>query len=131
MSLFAFFISFLFSSVSLSDLGGGVYTYFSIFQFCIGVILSSNTITKFLFNFCVQCSVKRVDEVVRYPHHVTQDQFSLVAERVLGIPEDNFTTNIKFFNRILHVSNFSTINTFPTSNFLDDDHRTSQTDCSF
>jgi hypothetical protein len=34
--------------------------------------------------------LKKVDEVVRHLHRVTQDQLSLVSERVSGIPEDNF-----------------------------------------
>jgi hypothetical protein len=42
-------------------------------------------------------TVKRVDEVVRHPHLVTKDQFSLVSEKVFGIPEDNFTINIELF----------------------------------
>jgi hypothetical protein len=42
-------------------------------------------------------TVKRVDEVVRYLHRVTQDQFSLVSEKVSGIHEDNFTVNIELF----------------------------------
>jgi hypothetical protein len=42
-------------------------------------------------------TVKRVDEVVRHPHLVTQDQFSLVSEKVFGIPEEIFTINIELF----------------------------------
>jgi hypothetical protein len=40
---------------------------------------------------------KKVDEVIRHPHRVTQDQFSLVTEKVSGTHEDNFTINIEFF----------------------------------
>ncbi len=43
------------------------------------------------------CTVKKVDEVVRNPHLVTQDQFSLVSEKASGILEGNFTINIKLF----------------------------------
>ena len=42
-------------------------------------------------------NVKKVDEVVRHQHLVTQDQFCLVLEKIFGIPEDNFTINIKLF----------------------------------
>ncbi len=46
---------------------------------------------------------------------MTQDQFSQVSENVSGIPDDNFTINIKlnFFNKI-----FFAKNTFPTSKFI-------------
>ncbi len=33
----------------------------------------------------------------RHPHLMTQDQFSLVSEKVFGIPEENFTKNIELF----------------------------------
>ncbi len=39
-------------------------------------------------------TVKRVDEVVRHPHLVTQDQFTQVSKKVFDIPEENFTINI-------------------------------------
>ena len=42
-------------------------------------------------------TVKKFDEVVRRLHRVTQDQFSLVSEKVFGIPEKNFTINIELF----------------------------------
>jgi hypothetical protein len=45
-------------------------------------------------------TVKRVDEVVRHPHLVTQDQFALVSEKVFGTPEDNLTKNIELFGQI-------------------------------
>jgi hypothetical protein len=35
-------------------------------------------------------TVKRVDEVVRHPHLVTQDQFTQVSKKVSDIPEDQF-----------------------------------------
>jgi hypothetical protein len=35
-------------------------------------------------------TVKRVDEVVRHPHLVTQDQFTQVSKTVSDIPEDQF-----------------------------------------
>ncbi len=49
------------------------------------------------------CTVKRVDEVVRHPHLVTQDQFTQVSKKV---------------------SNFFAINATSMSNLLDDNHRT-------
>ncbi len=53
-----------------------------------------------------------------------QDQFSLVSENFLGIPEDNHTINIELFRQNFTLSKFFAIKTFPTSNFLDDIHRT-------
>ncbi len=44
-------------------------------------------------------TVKRVDEVVRHPHLVTQDQFTQVLKKVSDIPEENFTINIKHFQQ--------------------------------
>jgi hypothetical protein len=44
--------------------------------------------------FCLN-TVKRVDEVVRHPHLVTQDQFTQVSKKVSDIPEENFIINIK------------------------------------
>ncbi len=44
--------------------------------------------------YVIMYTVKKVDELVRHPHLVTQDQFSLVSEKVSGIPEDNLTINI-------------------------------------
>ncbi len=44
-------------------------------------------------------TVKKVDEVVRHLHLVTQDRFSLVSEKVSGIPEDNFTINVELFRQ--------------------------------
>ncbi len=46
-----------------------------------------------------QNTVKRVDEVVRHPHLVTQDQFTQVSKKVSDIPEENFTINIEFFQQ--------------------------------
>jgi hypothetical protein len=40
-------------------------------------------------------TVKRVDEVVRHPHLVTQDQFTQGSKKVSDIPEENFTINIE------------------------------------
>jgi hypothetical protein len=48
--------------------------------------------------FCV-CTVKRVDEVVRYSHLVTQDQFTQVSKKVSDIPAENFTINIELFRQ--------------------------------
>ncbi len=42
-------------------------------------------------------TVKKFDEVVRHLHLVAQDQFTLVSEKVFGIPEENFTKNIELF----------------------------------
>jgi hypothetical protein len=42
-------------------------------------------------------TVKKSDKVVRHPQQVTQDQFSLVSEKVFGIYEDNFAINIELF----------------------------------
>jgi hypothetical protein len=42
-------------------------------------------------------TVKRVDEVVRHQHLVTQDQFTQVSKKVFDIPEENFTINIELF----------------------------------
>ncbi len=42
-------------------------------------------------------TVKRVDEVVRHQHLVTQDQLTQVLKKVSGIPEDNLMKNIKIF----------------------------------
>jgi hypothetical protein len=50
-------------------------------------------------NSNIAIPVKRVDEVARYPHLVTQDQFSLVSEKVSGIHEDNFAINIELFRQ--------------------------------
>jgi hypothetical protein len=47
----------------------------------------------------VHCTVKRVNEVVRHPHLVTQDQFTQVSKKVFDIPEENFTINIKLFQQ--------------------------------
>ncbi len=42
-------------------------------------------------------TVKRVDEVVRHPHVVTQDQFTQVSKKVFDIPAEDFTINIDLF----------------------------------
>ena len=52
-----------------------------------------------MYYYIIKYTVKRIDEVVRHPHRVTQVQFSLVSEKVSGIPEDNFTINIKLFQQ--------------------------------
>jgi hypothetical protein len=59
---------------------------------------------------CMECvllyyTIKRVDEVVRYPHLVTQDQFTQVSKKVSDIPEENFTVNIELFQHFSQVSN--------------------------
>jgi hypothetical protein len=68
---------------------------------------------------------KKFDKVVRHQHVVAQDQFSLVSKKDSGIPKGNFNKKLKFFDRLSQMLNFFAINTFPTSNFLDDDNRTS------
>ncbi len=50
-------------------------------------------------------TVKRVDEVVRHPHLVTQDQFTQVSKKVSEIPAEDFTINIELFLQILQMSN--------------------------
>ncbi len=47
--------------------------------------------TKFIY------TVKIVDEVVRHPHLVTQDQFTQVSKKVSDIPAEIFTINIELF----------------------------------
>jgi hypothetical protein len=44
-------------------------------------------------------TVKRLDEVVRHPHLVTQDQFTQVSKKVSDIPAENFTINIELFRQ--------------------------------
>ncbi len=50
-------------------------------------------------------TVKRVDEIVRHPHLVTQDQNTQVSKKVFDIPEENFTINIKLFRHFSQVWN--------------------------
>ncbi len=50
-------------------------------------------------------TVKRVDEVVRHLHLVTQDQNTQVSNKVFNIPEENFTINIELFRHFSQVSN--------------------------
>jgi predicted RNA-binding protein len=50
-------------------------------------------------------TVKRVDEVVRHPHLVTQDQNTQVSNKVFDIPEENFTINIELIRHFSQVSN--------------------------
>ncbi len=51
-------------------------------------------------------TVKRVDEVVRHLHLVTQDQFThQVSKKVPDIPEENFTINIELSRHFSQVSN--------------------------
>ncbi len=42
----------------------------------------------------VTVTVKRVDEVVRHPHLVAQDQKTQVSNKFFDIPVENFTINI-------------------------------------
>ncbi len=50
-------------------------------------------------------TVKRVDEVVRHPHLVTQDQNTQVSNKVFDIPEEKYTINIELFRHFSQVSN--------------------------
>jgi hypothetical protein len=50
-------------------------------------------------------TVKRVDEVVRHPHLVTQDQNTQVSNKFFDIPVENFTINIVLFRHFSQVSN--------------------------
>jgi hypothetical protein len=50
-------------------------------------------------------TVKRVDEVVRHLHLVTQDQFTQVPKKVSDIPEENFIINIELSRHFSQVSN--------------------------
>jgi hypothetical protein len=59
--------------------------------------LISNWQLIFLVSKSNPCTVKKFDEIVRHLHLVMQDQFTLVSEKVFGIPEDNFTINIELF----------------------------------
>jgi hypothetical protein len=52
---------------------------------------STTTSSKVLY------TVKRIDEVVRHPHLVTQDQFTQVSKKVSDIPAEDFTINIELF----------------------------------
>jgi hypothetical protein len=63
------------------------------------------TFFSFLELFWHYCTVKRVDEVVRHQHLVTQDQFTQVSNKVSDIPEENFTINIELFRQFSQVSN--------------------------
>jgi len=47
-----------------------------------------------------------------------------MLENFLGIPEDSYTINNKLFRQNFTLLKFFAIKTFPTSNFLDDTHRT-------
>jgi hypothetical protein len=92
---------------------------------CVIVILiffgvSKNTVEIFIWLY----TVKRVDEAVRHPHLVTQDQFTQVSKKVSDIPEENFNINIDVFRqnftnvellRYKHISNVE---------LLDDEHGT-------
>jgi hypothetical protein len=50
-------------------------------------------------------TVKRVDEVVRHPHLVTQDQKTQVSNKFFDIPVENFTINIELFRHFSQVLN--------------------------
>jgi hypothetical protein len=70
------------------------------------IIQDSHTVLGFLglvtttfLIFMFMCTVKRVDEVVRHPHLVTQDQNTQASNKVSDIPEENFTINIELFRQ--------------------------------
>ncbi len=93
------------------------------------VSCKSKNLKNFLrFSSCLlillygHCTVKKFDEVVRHLHLVTQDQFSLRCRKKIPASMKIIVIKIsKFCNRLSQMSNFFAINTFPTSNFLDDD----------
>jgi hypothetical protein len=61
---------------------------------------------QFFVSLCnLYYTVKRVDEVVRHPHLVTQDQFTQVSKKVFDIPVENFTINIELFRHFSQVWN--------------------------
>jgi hypothetical protein len=64
-------------------------------------------ISKSDYNLKSGCTytVKRVDEVVRHPHLVTQDQNTQVSNKFFDIPVENFTINIELFRHFSQVSN--------------------------
>jgi hypothetical protein len=51
------------------------------------------------FNIYYSYTVKRVDEVVRHRHLVTQDQNTQISKKVFDIPTENFTINIELFRQ--------------------------------
>ncbi len=57
------------------------------------------------FRIQLTYTVKRVDEVVRHPHLVTQDQNTQVLKKVSDIAEENFTINSELFRHFSQVSN--------------------------
>ncbi len=67
--------------------------------------LNINLLFKFLGEPGLIYTVKRVDEVVRHPHLVTQDQNTQVSNKVFDIPEENFTLNIELFRHFSQLSN--------------------------
>jgi hypothetical protein len=58
-----------------------------------------------LMSYAAPYTVKRVDEVVRHPHLVTQDQNTQVSNKFFDIPVENFTINIELFQHFSQVSN--------------------------
>ncbi len=101
-----------------------VYRYAGMLFVCTGVVSYALYISLLISKlFCIKgClvsifrahpTVKRVDEVVRHPHLVTQDQFTQVSKKVSDIPEENFTINIELFRHFSQVSNFFAINIIP------------------
>jgi hypothetical protein len=63
------------------------------------LVLQGVVRTRVLRTWPIPYTVKKIDEVVRHLHLVTQDQFSLVSEKDSGIPEDNFIINIELFRQ--------------------------------
>ncbi len=49
------------------------------------------------WNVCGYTAVRRVDEVVRHQHLVTQDQLTQVSNKFSDIPAEDFTINIELF----------------------------------
>jgi hypothetical protein len=69
-------------------------------------------------------TVKRVDEVVRHPHLVMQDQFTQVSKKVSDIPDENFTINIELLQQNVMCVELLRYKRNVMSNLLDDNHRT-------
>jgi hypothetical protein len=69
-------------------------------------------------------TVKRVDEVVRHPHLVTQDQFTQVSKKDSGIHEDNCNKNIEVLQQTFTNIELLRYKHIPNVELFDDDHRT-------
>jgi len=54
---------------------------------------------SYIITVCYPSYQEKVDKLVRHPHRVTQNKFSLVLEKDKdsGIPEDNLNINMELF----------------------------------